>query len=375
MISRSRFVCVLAVLWTNQQPVMAQVTTVRRLTPAEAEAEHTFERISSARELSNGGTIALDVLDDGIFVIDWATKTVTRVSRRGRGPGEYLEVGRIVALDGDTSVVEDPNLRRWYRMEGTSLRGPINDSVRYATDVAFNGVDRTGRYLESHPFKFGRSEFVQTPSIRAFAESLAVIVFAERGARRDTVARVAGSFMGHAEATKTVGGQTMRYSFYSRLAAEEQAFLFPDGWIALALRDPYRVDWIAPGGRRIPGPPLPYEAVPVDERQKQAVMDRSWTGALRGVFRSSEMPGWPANLPPFQANALIPMPDGSVLVERTLDATKDERFYDRVDRAGRLVERWAVGSRERIVGFGRNSVYTVLQTDDELEVLRRHPYP
>jgi hypothetical protein len=375
MISLGRFACVFALLLASQQFVMAQVSSARHLAPANAEADVEFRRISSVRELSDGRTIALDILDDVLFLIDWTAQSATRLSRKGRGPGEFLDVGRIVALDGDTSVVEDPNVRRWYRMEGTAVRGPINDSVRYATDVAFNGVDRTGRYLESHPFKFGRSEFTRTPRIRAFAESLVVIAFAERGARRDTVARVAGSFMGHGEATKTAGGHTMRYSFYARFAAEEQAFLFPDGWIALALRGPYRVDWIAPDGRRIAGPPLPYERVPVDERQKQAAMDRHWTGALRGAFSSSEMPGWPAHLPPFQPNALIPAPDGSLLIERTLDATKDGRFYDRVDRSGRLIERLVTGIHERIVGFGRGTVFTVLQNEDELELLRRHAFP
>lgn len=337
-------------------------------------SEEQFRRISSVRELADGRTLALDVFDDLILLFDWTTGTASRVSRKGRGPGEYLEVGRIFPLGRDSSVLEDPTARRWILMAGPALRGPLNDSVRYATDLAFSGIDRSGRYLEVHPFVFAQSRGSRNPHIRDFAESLLVLSVRERGARADTLTTLAGAYRGHAVVTKSVNGRPMTYQFYSRFAAEEQALLFPDGWIALSLRDPYRVDWIDPAGRRVHGKPLPFRRVAVDATQKKDVMDRSWTGRTRDLFRADEMPGWPEVLPPFQRDALVAMPDGRLLVERTLDATESVRRYDVVDRRGSLVSRIQVAKRERIVGFGVGTVFTVLADDDELETLRRHPW-
>ena len=355
-----------------QSPV---ATTQLYLKTPNAVATQDMRRVSSVRELEDGRTLAIDIADDLIILQDWKLSASRQVARKGRGPGEYLEVGRVFPLGRDSSLLEDPNARRWILMEGTRLLRPINDSVRYATDIAFGGGDQRGRYLETHPFAYGRSTYATTAKIRVYAESLVVLLESAGGARVDTIARIGGSFSGEADITKVVKGASMSYVFFALFAAEEQALMFRDGWIAVARRDPYRVDWFEPSLRRRSGKPLPFTKVPVDARQKRAAMDRHWTGALHGVFTPAEMPGWPKFLPPFQPEALIAMPDGNVLVERTPDATISELVYDIVDRTGSLNGRIHVGPRERIVGFGRGTVYTVLIDDDELEHLRRHPWP
>lgn len=88
----------------------------------------------------------------------------------------------------------------------------------------------------------------------------------------------------------------------------------------------------------------------------------------------SAVPDWPAVLPPFRTGA-IPAADGKIWIERTLHAGAEHLRYDVVDRTGTLVARVNLGLQERIVGFGRVTVYTVLTDDDGIQRLRRHPLP
>jgi hypothetical protein len=148
--------------------------------------------------------------------------------------------------------------------------------------------------------------------------------------------------------------------------------LFPDGWVALARTDPYRVDWRRPDGSVLHGTPLPIPLVRLDEREKRVALRRE----LRQQDVSTSLfKDWPEHLPPFRRDALLADPQGRVVIHRMPSADEEGQRYDIVDRAGRLAGFLRLPPNERIVGFGSRSIYIVVKDQDDIERLRRHPWP
>lgn len=353
----------------------AQSVRTESLSPTFAEIAEGFRRISGVRELDLARSIAVEILDDEILLIDWGTKSVRRIGRKGRGPNEYLDAHRVFPWNRDTSVLEDPNARKWLLFTDKAFVGVLNPGPREFTDVRLSGVDKNGRRLETLAHKYGKAPWPTTPKIRMFAESLVLVLKPRESTRADTIEMLAGQFREVRDVTKNFAEGPMMFSVPAAWSGEEQALLFLDGWIAIVRKHPYRVQWITSDGRRGPAVALEDHAPKVDEQQRAAYMAEHWGGALANVFTPDDVPAWPELLPPFVNDALFALPDGRLGIERTPDATQPGRFYDIVDRAGRLNLRLKVGARERIVGFGLQHIYTVRKDDDDLEFIRRHPWP
>jgi hypothetical protein len=105
-----------------------------------------------------------------------------------------------------------------------------------------------------------------------------------------------------------------------------------------------------------------------------ATAPKELSGALEAGWRRpwTEFPEFVA---PFEFLPLIPAPDGRVVVLRTPTADVAEPVYDVIDHRGMLVARIELAAGERIVGFGRRSVYLAAKDADDVERLRRHPWP
>ena len=160
----------------------------------------------------------------------------------------------------------------------------------------------------------------------------------------------------------------------SPLASEDQALLFLDGWIALAMSDPYRVDWRLPDGSWRRGRALPFVPVRVTQREKCFAVARL---TQRSVC--DELPGWPDVIPAFATSLLIPVlratPEGHVVIARTPTADAPGHRYDVVNRTGQLIGVLALSPNETLIGFGARSAYVVETDDDGVQTVRRHPWP
>jgi hypothetical protein len=160
------------------------------------------------------------------------------------------------------------------------------------------------------------------------------------------------------------------------LAVAEQVVLFPDGWVAVARLDPYRVDWITGDGRVIRGAPLPEKRVRIDDNVKRWVLDDIARQTGRPPAKPENMPSdWPATIPPFLTNTLLASPDGTLWVRRAATEPAAPTRYDVLDRQGHLVRRVALGLDERVAGFGPSVVYSVAADDNGIQRLRRHAVP
>jgi hypothetical protein len=162
------------------------------------------------------------------------------------------------------------------------------------------------------------------------------------------------------------------------LASTDQAILLPDGWIALARLDPYRIDWRTPQGVWKEGSPIPHDVIEATERERCAAME-AWGGPFRPCD-TSLLPAWPEKVPAFPADrpdlkVLLAGPGGDLVVARTWTAESTHNVYDVVNRDGRLVRRLEMPPNQTLIGFGKGSAYTVTVDEFDLQTLMRHPWP
>lgn len=372
-------------------PVAAAQPVASSLGRPNATAEAPFSRVlAPVRELADGRVVLIDEIERRLAVVDFRDGDTHEIGRVGDGPGEYHRLSGLHALGGDTTLVEDQLARRWIILIGTRPALTVHSGVsgvRFAPQVF--GVDRIGRVLDVHVMRFHDTPGLGPPiASRVNAESLLVLVrwrgrgppgsdSAVRLTRRvDTIRTIRGAGRGQTVAWRPVlpGKPPIRWRLDNPFNVADQALLFPDGWIALAFPDPFRVEWIAPNGRSVPGDPIPEQPVPVDDRVKRAAIKWKYPKA-DPQFDPKELPPWPATLPGFLNDALLAAPDGRLVVQRAFNPRDARLFYDFIDRAGKRTGRLALKPNERIVGFGQRSVYVVATDDDDLEWLRRHPWP
>lgn len=190
----------------------------------------------------------------------------------------------------------------------------------------------------------------------------------------DTLARIRGRFRGRTSITRTNGSRLVEWELVNPLGVEDQAWLFPDGWMALVLASPFRVDWLSPSGQWIRGHALPWPRMATSDQERTAAISRYGTG-YPITLKPSDFVGWPAFIPPFPNDALLPMPDGRIAVEQTITSSSISRTYVIIDRAGELVASVQTPLNSRIAAFGREFVYLVTRDELDVERVTRHPLP
>lgn len=361
-----RSICATAVLLLGATPGEGYA---QRLAPADARLATEFIFIGSVRELSDGRVLISDPRERRVVVADMATGNIAQVGRAGRGPREYTSASSLRRLAGDSTLLIDGS-RRWVFFHGSRVVHtlPPDAPVARAAGGFELDVDTLGSVLVRIP------RVVRRPAgdVRE-SDSIAVVHFRRVGTVRvDTIAYLREA--PRRLRTSREGGAMITRNTRVPFAVSEQALLFPDGWTAIARLDPYRIDWRTPEGRILKGAPLPVTLEDLRPEDRRAVID-SYPPRPDGRPSPIDLDAFPAKVPPFQREALLAAPDGRLLVRRTATASRPEGRYDIVDRAGRLAGHVVLSPNERIIGFGRRSVYVVSRDADGLERLRRHPWP
>ena len=245
---------------TAQPPLAA-------LAPADGRLDDGFSHITGVRELRDGRLLVADEKVFRLFVADWSSGQVLQVGRKGRGPAEYRGLLGLMPLAGDSTLVEDVGNERWLLLDGARIVATVNyQATRGRSAADPPRLRRAGAVVAVEPFAFSPTPRGEPSRMYIFAESLRVILEDRTTGRRDLLGRIRGRSRGDRHVMHPVvpGGAPIVWVIGNPLAVEEQARLFPDGWVAVAWLDPYRVDWRRPDGRWIRGAPLPFEHVPVD---------------------------------------------------------------------------------------------------------------
>lgn len=344
----------------------ADAQPVRSLNPASGALSEEFTRIGTLRELDDGRVLIVDEGDNRLVIADLGRDVVRPLGRVGKGPGEFTQAGRLVALRADTTLLVDVGDRRWLMLAGDSIVatwGPTDPLVAAAAG-ALIGADTLGRIHASQPLPFA-----ELGAGRRRIQRLHLLIH-RQDLRADTIGEVRGFTLASSE---SVVGTTRRVATFQLVfSVADQAQLFPDGWLAIARQAPYHVEWRDPAGAITRGRTIPYTAVRVDGAEKERWADgirRDNPGAAIDV--STVM--FADELPPFTSIALVALPDGRLAIRRHPSRREPGVEYDIVDRAGARVQRLVLPAESRIVGSGRASIYVATKDEDGIERVARHP--
>ena len=354
-----------------------QGLTAVALRSADATLPVEFTRIASIRELADRLVLVTDDREGRFGVADFAAGTFHDIGRRGRGPGEYSQLGRLWAAGGDTTIVGDLGkgaaLHTIVGVRIVAELAPDNLAVRVGSWFP-NGADRRG--FVSRTITHGASP----------DDSLAVVNVHLSSGRIDTIAKL-GTVASRASAggrkAAADGRRTGPSRYMMGMEARDVATLFPDGWTAVLRADPYRVDWCSPKRPCVRGAVLVATMKSISDADKRAYMAFTRkTADWPRTEKLEETDGWPDHVPHYvmpmgfiDASPALPMPDGRLLVQRTPTAASPNNVYDVVARDGTLAARITMGIERRIVGFGQRSVYVAALDGDGIQKLSRHAWP
>lgn len=358
----------------------AQGVPARTLARNDTEFPVPFSEVVGIRELSDGRVIVLDRREAIVRVVDFSAGTVCAIGRTGQGPGEYRTPRRLLALPGDSTLIEDATGRMvMVRPDATpgdmyDPNRPLGDSLQSRVRRLFvRFSDRAGRlYGEAQPIRVtpdGELELAESASIERLDRS--------RG-RRDTVALWP---LRKDANPRVIDGMVLTQPRTQAFAAWDHWVVASDGRIAMVFQDPYRVDHVGTDARIVRGRPIAYERVKVDPALKQQHMGERQR-AMGGLPSSGQAAGqqrlqamqsqaeWPEYLPPFLGTSMFGT-DGRLWIPRAV-AAGAPLTYDIVDGTGRLVQRITLPPRARLVGFGEGTAYLVRLDADDLQYLQRY---
>lgn len=354
---RSR--ALILVFMVSQSTAWAQTPRQFALKPPEARLPEEFTNLTSLRELSDGRVLVTDRKDGRLAIVDFRTGVVRSLSRKGSGPGEFLDLGPVMTLPADSSIVVDIGNTRWLILVGDSVTSTVpsdHPAIRGVTHWIPFGADRSGNLLS---IRFGpaRTDSVDLTRVARSTGRVAVVGALRYGVPTRGINRPTAGPEGAMRVT--------RPPFNIR---EEQPLLFEDGWVAVARYEPYRVDWISPTGQIRRGAPLPGRPLPMSARERDAYIARH-----RGYASARE---WPVHVPPFDKSfPLLASPEGWLVIPRVASADHPNPRYDVVDRSGALRGELRLPGGARLLAFGKQSAYVVITDSDGIERLQRHPWP
>jgi len=355
----------------------AQKVDTVSLAPANGElrGHEGFTFVTSIRELKDGQVLVAEPRFHRLSVADFPRSSVTAVGRRGQGPEEYEAPARLYALAGDSTLLTDFVTRRWFVLLGARIveTRPATVSAPRLLGPELSGADTAGRVVGVEGYGYTH---VQVSGGRSTADSLRVYLVGRALSAGphviDTIGRLGGrGRFGVDIERRTVGSVRYVGIVPNRAGSEDQVLMFPDGWIAFAFNDPYRVEWRRPDGRKVGGQRLPFVRVRVTEKEICAIARRASSKADCGPIK---VPDVPEVLPPFFDNALVPAPGGDLLIRRAPSATSTFTYYDVVDRTGALRRVLRLEKNQTIIGSGLQSIYVITEDDVDLQWLTRHPW-
>jgi hypothetical protein len=344
-----------------------------RLGKADASLSQGFTRIASIVELSDGQLVIVDSRERRLSVADLSSGTVRDIGQVGQGPGEYMMLTGAFRLGADSVLIIDAQQRRGLILVDERIVATISSNALRgaALGASVTGADSRGFLLSKIERPVDQTSLA---SGRALQDSIGLVIAHRSSGVADTVAKIGPSAL-QLVSTSTRG--TVFRLNRPVLAAEEEALLFSDGWLAIARLHPYRIDWRDPRGVWTHGPPLPFEEIDIDDREKQSY--RAYLAAIgQPDVRTDAV--WPRLAPPFFTppngyGVLAPGPRGLLLVKRVPTADRFVSWYDVIDRRGTLTARLVLEVNQRILAVGERGVYVVSSDNVGLEYVHRYALP
>lgn len=355
-----------------------------------------FSLVNTVRELADGRVLVADPLGGVLVRLDPSLQRAERLGREGGGPEEYRQPDAVWPLPGDSTLLVDlGNARltvvgpdgRFGRTRPIALGEPGPGGP--PAMALPRGVDAGGRiYFEGPRMAMGGPP----------PDSVEILRAGPVGASTEGLVRVKLPGV----QTQTAGGAG-NASFRVTpipLSPVDAWGIAPNGAVAVARSNPYRLEWVQPDGRRLSGPPVSYRPVRIRQaEQEEWELERERSGggigvamtmengrmsvsfgrggALRGAGAQrpdlSTLP-WPEEKPPFVGGAVWVDGTGRAWVRRSLPAG-EPALYDVFDGGGRLEAQVRFPEGRRLVGFGNGTLYAVHVDAMDLQTLERYRLP
>jgi hypothetical protein len=355
-----------AILLACAAPIAAQTF------PAE------FSSIGAVRELSDGRTLVTDWREKRLVVLDWGAGSTRDIGRVGDGPGEYQSLSQLVALPADSTILIDGSSRRWTLYVGDRLHSTLPpEVVLHLSQFSSPALGADGRghvLLNAAVPSQGQGERAELSRMPSYAESLLVLRASRGSTRIDTLAGIRGRPWGVTKISYGTSSRRMMYAANNPLSAPEQALLLPDGSVAIARQDPFRVQWITPGGLRRLGPVLDSTTARVTARDRAAAITRAWPNPMTPPLAETDFAGWPERMPAFPVEALLHVPSNRLAIRRQVSVAAPNERVDVVASDGRLVKRIQLLPGERAVAFGARHIYVTRTDEDGFVILSRREW-
>lgn len=348
---------VFVALLVTERPLVAQPPE-RKLADAQVLAT-AFSEITAVRELSDGRVLLLDGRDQVLSLVDIANSTLRTIGRKGGGPGEYARATGLLHAGGDTTLVTDAgNGRLLIVAPDGSFPGVITRSGTSTMSVwAATASDRKGSVFGTAGLGAPETLSERGPDSLALMQLVLSTGLAVRVA---TVAAPPSSV------NVTRNGQTIERVEIVRapFAVGDQFSVAPDGRIAIARRDPYRLDLVLPSGQRMSGAVVKVTRIAVGDAERA-----EYLASLTNARARAATIQWPDALPAFPARAVLALANGETWVRRHAPARSASAWYDIFDRRGELSARLPLSRNRRVLAATARGTYVALTDDDGLEHL------
>jgi hypothetical protein len=367
-------------------PTLAPAQAARELTlgaPTAINATE-FAMIGGLREFRDGSIMIADPIDNTLYRIDAALKTVAPVGRNGAGPGEYKQPDAVFALPGDSLLVTDLGNGRLMEFDARMRPGrtmPIasggDGGPGSMSFMLVGGVDSRGNlYFRA------RQPGSDSSSLMRYDRDAGTATMVARLKETEVKTVTSGGPGNQSQMTRQVP-----------FSPQDGWAIRPDGAIYVVRVGDYHVDVIQPDGRVVRGAPVEVRTVPISTAEKEEfVVEQQRTGGIsigievnngqrsvamnRGRGNRNAIDGlpWPEAKPAFNPGAIWVDGKGRLWVHRYQRAGQPW-LYDVFGTNGAHLASVRMPAMRRVVGMGTGSVYVARFDADDLQYLERYTLP
>jgi hypothetical protein len=322
-----------------------------------------FGHIQAVTEIQNDRLIALDDLEQLVVVIDWRNQRTAEIAQGGNGASDLGWLTRLLWWAGDSAIVLD-GLNKRYAVLSTA---GVARTLRVSSSLLPQFTDTLGRLYAVTPRG-------TAPGNSRSDTSLVI----ERWVEGSTAARDSirfGSWRGQSP------NRTSRKRVTPNPFPQEPRMAVSTSGLVATLEPPYTIR-IGGATRAVPYTPVKltegHKAAWLMQASKERVVVTGRTGGeetMRRIAPIARVPSdWPAFLPAAIVESIRFDRSDRLWVQRYV-AVNAAPEWDVFDGAGRLVMRVSVPSADRIVGFGRHTVYVAVRSAKGTESIARCDLP
>lgn len=341
----------------------------RKLGAPAARLEEPFSEILALRELRDGRVIVLDGKEQRIVVADLTNGRVTPIGAKGRGPGEFLRVLRFVSLPGDTTWAIDGQGGRVLVIGPNAT--PTGVVTQFPSPASDSGLNiNTIRVADARgALYFVRTRTQPNPDTFTPPDSTRILQFDRaRGAFAafGVVALQSSRVTVHRSGQQITAVEVTRTPY----SIGDEWDIGPGGHIAIARREPYRVEILTPGKPVVRGPVIPATTRKINDADKAEYI----AGLPNASTVKKEALPWPEDMPVF-LNRAVTVTDREVWVRRTGAAGAEVAQHDVFDFQGRRIANMPLPSSVRVLLVTARGVYVSRADEDGLQYVERYAMP